>query len=76
MKNLIMLMIILSLYGCETLYTGLDNVDYQQELSDLELQYQQGKITYPEYQEARRSLQDSYTPKSHVGALKGESESP
>lgn len=70
MKNLIIILSLFVLCGCETLYTGLDNVDYQQELSDIEHQYQEGKISYQEYQEAKRNLADSYAPQSHVGTVK------
>ena len=51
------------LCGCETtdtLWKGAGQMSYEQELSDIEDQYQSGKITYSEYIRLKNDLKHNY----------------
>ena len=67
MRQSILILALLLLYGCQTtdtLWKSADQVSYEQELSDIEDQYENGKITYSEYMKLKDDLRHNYQEES------------
>ena len=67
---IILILLIVFLSGCESVLSGVDRLDHEQELTKIEQDYENGKISYTEYIRLKRELEENYSVQSNENLIK------